>query len=67
MIEGYKVFRRDRQGRRGGEVALYDKKQMDCKGLPLKNGCDQIGGLWIEIRDQTNIWWSSDQGGCEGA
>lgn len=30
MIDGYKLFRRDRQGRRGGGVAVYAKTRIDC-------------------------------------
>ena len=29
-VEGYKFFRRDRQGRRGGGVALYVRDCYDC-------------------------------------
>lgn len=36
MVEGYKLFRRNRQGRRGGGAALYVKKWMDCRELSLK-------------------------------
>ena len=30
VIDGYKLFRRDRQGRRGGGVALCAKTRIDC-------------------------------------
>ena len=31
LIEDYRLFRRDRQGRRGGGVALYVRKLIDCE------------------------------------
>ncbi|KAK4830259.1 hypothetical protein QYF61_009352 [Mycteria americana] len=37
--DGYKVFRRDRQGRRGGGVALYVRECFDC--LELNDGDDK--------------------------
>lgn len=30
-MDGYKLFRRDRGGRRGGEVALYIREALDSK------------------------------------
>ena len=36
-IDGYRLFRRDRQGRRGGGVALYIKRWIECEKLSLKN------------------------------
>ena len=42
MIEGYKIFRRNKQGRNGGEVALYVKKWLHCKEWPLRNSHDQV-------------------------
>lgn len=32
-MNGYKLFRRDRQGRRSGGVALYARKCFDCLEL----------------------------------
>jgi len=34
MIEDYKHFRRDRQGRRGRGFDLYVKRWIDCRELP---------------------------------
>ncbi|KAK4807081.1 hypothetical protein QYF61_018422 [Mycteria americana] len=45
-INGYRLFRRDRQGRRGGGVALYIKKWIDCEELSLKNSHEQVESLW---------------------
>ncbi|KAK4827898.1 LOW QUALITY PROTEIN: hypothetical protein QYF61_022321 [Mycteria americana] len=43
-MDGYKLFRRDRQGRRGGGVALYVRECLDC--LELKDGDDRVECLW---------------------
>ena len=53
-IDGYKLFRRDRRGRRGREVALYVKKWIDCEELSLKNSHEQVESLWVRIRDRGN-------------
>ena len=53
-IDGYRLFRRDRQGRRGGGVALYIKKWIDCEELSLKNSQEQVESLWVRIRDRGN-------------
>jgi len=50
-INGYRLFRRDRRGRRGEDVALYIKKWIDCEELPLKDGHEQVESLWVRIRD----------------
>jgi len=36
-INGYRLFRRDRWGKRGGGVALYIKKSIQCEELSLNN------------------------------
>ncbi|KAK4806906.1 hypothetical protein QYF61_012627 [Mycteria americana] len=53
-IDGYRLFRRDRQGRRGGGVALYVKKWIECEELSLKNSHEQVESLWVRIRDRGN-------------
>ncbi|XP_040404947.1 uncharacterized protein LOC121065888 isoform X2 [Cygnus olor] len=53
-IDGYKLFRRDRRGRRGGEVALYVRKWIDCEELCLRNSCDQVESLWVKIEDRSS-------------
>ncbi|RMC14066.1 hypothetical protein DUI87_09153 [Hirundo rustica rustica] len=35
-LNGYKLFRRDRQGRRGGGVAVYIKQTLDTAGIETK-------------------------------
>ncbi|KAJ7424125.1 nipped-b-like protein [Pitangus sulphuratus] len=41
-IDGYRLFRRDRGGKRGGEVALYIKRWIECEELSLKNSHVQV-------------------------
>ena len=50
--DGYKLFRRDRQGRRGGGVALYVRECFDC--LELNDGNDKVECLWVRIRGKAN-------------
>ncbi|KAK4820693.1 hypothetical protein QYF61_003613 [Mycteria americana] len=51
-MDGYKHFRRDRQGRRGGGVALYVRECLDC--LELNDGDDRVECLWVRIRGKAN-------------
>ncbi|GAB0209318.1 hypothetical protein GRJ2_003397500 [Grus japonensis] len=51
-MDGYKLFRRDRQGRRGGGVALYVKECFDC--LKLDDSDERIECLWVRIRGKAN-------------
>ncbi|GAB0175367.1 hypothetical protein GRJ2_000001900 [Grus japonensis] len=51
-VNGYKLFRRERQGRRGSDVALYVKECFDC--LELNDGDDSIECLWVRIRGKAN-------------
>lgn len=50
MIKGYELFESHRRGRRGRGVALYVKKWMDCKELPVRNSHKQVASLWVEVR-----------------
>ncbi|KAK4820905.1 hypothetical protein QYF61_008137 [Mycteria americana] len=47
-MDGYKLFRRDRRGRRGGGVALYVRECLD--SLELDDGWS----LWVRIRGKAN-------------
>ncbi|KAK4823940.1 hypothetical protein QYF61_008326 [Mycteria americana] len=51
-MDGYKLFRRDRRGRRGGGVALYVRECLD--SLELDDGDDRVEGLWVRIRGKAN-------------
>ncbi|KAK4830250.1 hypothetical protein QYF61_009317 [Mycteria americana] len=50
--DGSKLFRRDRQGRRGSGVALYVRKCFDC--LELNDGDDTVQRLWVRIREKVS-------------
>ncbi|GAB0208021.1 mitochondrial enolase superfamily member 1 [Grus japonensis] len=52
VMDGYRLFRRDRQGRRGGGVALYVTEGLDCTGLSV--GDDTVESLWVRIKGQAN-------------
>jgi len=53
-IEGYKLFRRDRQERKGGGVARYIREGIDCEEMPLRNKHEQVESLWVKVNDHTN-------------
>ena len=52
MMDGYTLSRRDRQGRQGGEVALYIKEGLDCTALAV--GDDTVESLWVRVRGKVN-------------
>ncbi|RMC20427.1 hypothetical protein DUI87_01281 [Hirundo rustica rustica] len=51
-LNGYKLFRRDRQGRRGRGVALYIKQTFDTVGIETKE--DGVECLWVRIKGKAN-------------
>ncbi|KAK4807079.1 hypothetical protein QYF61_018420 [Mycteria americana] len=51
-MEDYRLFRRDRQGRRGGGVALYARERFDCTALAVNS--DVVESLWVGIRGKEN-------------
>ena len=51
-IDGYKLFRRDRQGRRGGGVVLYVRDCYDC--FEHKCSEDRVECLCVRIRGKAN-------------
>ena len=53
--EDYRLFRRDRQGRRGGRVALYVRKWIDCEELCLTDSHNQVESLQVKIKDWSGI------------
>jgi len=53
-IDGYRLFRSDRRGRKGGGVTLCIKKWIECEELCLKDSHKQVENLWVRIRDQGN-------------
>ena len=51
-MDGYKLFRKDRQGRRGGGVALYVKECFEV--TELMTGDDKVESLWVKIRGRAD-------------
>ncbi|KAF1487797.1 hypothetical protein FQV18_0002667, partial [Eudyptula minor novaehollandiae] len=51
-MDGYKLFRRGRQGRRSGGVALCVKEGWDCRVLAV--GGDMVESLWVRMRGKAN-------------
>ena len=47
-MDGYKLFRGDRQGRKGAGVALYIKEYFSVEELGVGN--DKVECLWGRIR-----------------
>jgi len=41
--------RKERQGKRGGQVALCIRKLIQCEELSLKNSHEQVKSLWVRI------------------
>ncbi|CAM5177685.1 unnamed protein product [Eretmochelys imbricata] len=52
-MDGYKLFRKDRQGRKGGGVALYVREQYDCSELKYETA-EKPESLWIKFRSVSN-------------
>ncbi|GAB0190262.1 hypothetical protein GRJ2_001491500 [Grus japonensis] len=48
--EGYRLFRKDRQGRQGGGVALYINDQLECMELHLGMDEELTESLWVRIK-----------------
>ncbi|PKU26999.1 mitochondrial fission process protein 1 [Limosa lapponica baueri] len=51
-LDGYKLFRRDRQGRKAGGVALYVRECYECQ--ELNDGDNRVESLWVRIRGRVN-------------
>ncbi|KAM9591177.1 uncharacterized protein ACIBXB_006074 isoform 2-T3 [Morphnus guianensis] len=49
-MEGYRLFRKDRQGRREGCVALYVNDQLECMELCLMMDKEPNESLWVRIK-----------------
>ncbi|GAB0208910.1 hypothetical protein GRJ2_003356700 [Grus japonensis] len=52
-MEGYRLFRKDRQGRRGEGVALYVNDQLECMELHLGMDEELTESLWVRIKGRT--------------
>ena len=51
-VDGCKHFRKDRQGRRRGGVALYDKGCIEV--TELMTGESKVESLWVKIRGRAD-------------
>jgi len=51
VVDDYRLFRRDRRGRKGRDIALSVKKWIECEELSLKYSHEQVESLWVRIRD----------------
>ncbi|PKU36607.1 adaptin ear-binding coat-associated protein 1 [Limosa lapponica baueri] len=51
-MNGYKLLRRNRQGRRGGGVALYIRECFDCINLDSRD--DEVERLWVRMKGKAN-------------
>ncbi|PKU31497.1 mitochondrial fission process protein 1 [Limosa lapponica baueri] len=49
-MDGYKLFRGNGQGKRGGGVAFYVREFFDC--LELDDGDERVECLWVRIREK---------------
>ena len=52
VMEGYRLFKRDSLGRKGGGVALYIKKDYEC--VEINEGGDRVESIWIGIKAKAN-------------
>ena len=48
-LTGYVMFRKDRIGRRGGEVILYVKESIQAYEIKLKREADYDEAVWCKI------------------
>ena len=51
-MDGYKLLRKDRQGRRGGGVALYVKEWFEV--TEFMTGDNKVESLWVKIRGRAD-------------
>ena len=51
-MDGYKLFRKDRQGRKGSGMALYVRECFDV--TELMAGDDKVESLWVKIRGRVD-------------
>jgi len=55
VMDGYRLFRKDRPTRRGGGVALYVKEQLECIELCLGADEERVESLWVRIKGQAHM------------
>ncbi|GAB0183842.1 hypothetical protein GRJ2_000849500 [Grus japonensis] len=49
-MEGHRLFRKDRQGRRGGDITLYVNGQLECMELHLGMDEEMTKSFWVRIK-----------------
>jgi len=54
VMDGYRLFRKDRPTRRGGGVALYVREQLECIELGLGADEERTESLWVRIKGQAH-------------
>ena len=54
VIDGYRLFRKDRPARRGGGVALCVREQVECIELGLGANEEQVESLWVRNKGQAH-------------
>lgn len=54
-MDGYKLFRMERRGRRGGGAALYVRKRIECEEMSLENSHNYVESLWARISKETRL------------
>jgi len=50
LMDGYKLFSRDRNGKRGSGVAVYVRDCFSC--VELDDCDDKVGCLWVKMRGE---------------
>jgi len=50
LLEVFRLFRKDRQDRQGGDVALYVNDQLECMELHLGMHGESAKNLWVRIK-----------------
>ena len=48
-MDGYRLFHKDRQGRRGGVVVLYVKENLGCIEVNYGDCGSPVECLWVKI------------------
>ena len=52
-MDGYQLFKRHRQGRKGSGVGLCVKKECEC--MEINDDDDRVESLWVRIKAKTDI------------
>ncbi|GAB0204560.1 hypothetical protein GRJ2_002921600 [Grus japonensis] len=52
-MQGHRLFRKDRQGRQGGDIALYVNDQLERMELHLGMDEELTESLWVRIKGST--------------